>query len=195
MTVENTPLPSWISFDQSSLKFTGQTPSYQSLIQPPQTFGVQLNASDVEGFSGVAIYFDIEVGIHLLSFKNAALEVNATAGDTINFTGLALNLEIDGQSASGSDILSISAQTPSWLSFDKYTLALSGNVPFDTAPCNITIQATDIYGGTAKAVVYIDIFTSLFTNEIGTLNVTIGMSFRYDLSLYVRNKSDIAMTA
>jgi axial budding pattern protein 2 len=195
VTVENTPLPSWISFDQSSLKFTGQTPSYQSLIQPPQTFGVQLIASDVEGFSGVAIYFDIEVGVHLLSFKNAALDVNATVGDTINFTGLASNLEIDGQSANSSDIVSISARTPSWLSFDNYTLAISGNVPSGAAPCNITIQATDIYGDTANAVVYIDTFTSLFTNEIGAFNVTIGMSFAYDLSLYVRNKSDIAMTA
>lgn len=130
-----------------------------------------------------------------MSFKIAALEVNATASDTINFTGLALNLEIDGQSANSSDIVSISAQTPSWLSFDNYTLALSGNVPSDAAPCNITIQATDIYGDTAKAVVYIYILTSLFTNEIGTLNVTIGMSFTYDLSRYVRNKSDIAMTA
>jgi axial budding pattern protein 2 len=194
VTVDNTPLPSWISFDPNSLTFMGQTPDYHSLIQPPQTFGIRLIASDVEGFSGAAISFDIEVGVHLLAFKDAVLMINATVGDTLNFDGLAENLEIDDQFANSSDIVSVAAQIPYWLAFDNSTLALSGTVPADATPYNITVQATDIYGDTADAVVYIDISTSLFINEIGTLNATIGMPFTYDLSPYLRNKSDIDMT-
>jgi axial budding pattern protein 2 len=195
VTVENTPLPSWIAFDESSLTFTGQTPDYLSLIQPPQTFGIQLIASDVQGFSGAAISFNVEVGVHLLAFKDTTLMIYATAGDAINFDGLAANLEIDEHLANGADIVSISAQTPSWLIFDNSTFVLSGTVPTDATPYNITVEATDIYGDAAVAIVYIDIPTSLFTEEMGTLNATIGTAFDYDLSANLRNKSDIALTA
>lgn len=195
VTIDNTPLPSWLSLDGSSLTFIGQTPDYQSLIQPPQTFGIQLIASDVEGFSGASINFDIEVGVHLLAFKNAALIINATVGDIINFDDLATSLELDGKTTNGSNVASITARTPSWLAFDNSTLALSGTVPSDATPYNITIQATDIYGDTANAIVYIDITTSLFNKEIGTLNATVGLSFAYDLSVYLQNKSDTEMIA
>ncbi|KAE9377975.1 hypothetical protein N431DRAFT_399232 [Stipitochalara longipes BDJ] len=195
VTVNNTPLPSWISFDESSLTFTGQTPDYQSLIQPPQTFGLQLIASDVEGFSGAAINFDIEVGVHLLAFKIAVLVINATVGDTIGFDGLAPNLEIDERTADNSVIASVSAQTPPWMAFDNSTFALNGTVPADATPYNITVLATDIYGDIANAIVYIDISTSLFSNKIGILNATTGKLLAYDLSIYLRNKSDVEMTA
>jgi axial budding pattern protein 2 len=194
VTVDNTPLPSWIAFDES-LTFTGQTPDYHSLIQPPQTFGIQLIASDVEGFSGAAMNFDIKVGVHLLAFKNAALVINAAAGDAVNFNGLAGNLEIDERTANDSKIVSLSADAPLWLAFDNSTLSLSGIVPTDATPYNITVVATDIYGDTANAIVFLDISTSLFRNEIGTLNATIGKSFTYDLSVYLRDKSDVEITA
>ncbi|KAH8782592.1 hypothetical protein BGZ57DRAFT_260926 [Hyaloscypha finlandica] len=195
VTVDNTPLPSWIAFDESSLTFTGQTPDYHSLIQPPQTFGIQLIASDVEGFSGAAMNFDIKVGVHLLAFKNATLIINAAAGDAINFEGLAGNLEIDERAANASKIASLSADAPPWLAFDNSTFSLSGTVPTDAAPYNITVLATDIYGDTANAIVFLDISTSLFRNEIGTLNATIGKSFTYDLSVYLRDKSDVEIAA
>jgi axial budding pattern protein 2 len=62
VTDEHTPMPSWITFDGSLLKFSGQTPDYASLIQPPQTFGMKLIASDVEGFAGVAIDLILKLG-------------------------------------------------------------------------------------------------------------------------------------
>lgn len=49
VTVNNTPLPSWVLFHGNALSFTGQTPDYASLMQPPQIFDMQLIASDVEG--------------------------------------------------------------------------------------------------------------------------------------------------
>ena len=177
------------------MTFTGQTPDYQSLIQPPQTFGLRLIASDVEGFSGAAINFDIEVGVHLLAFKMAIMIINATIGDIVDFDGLAANLEMDGETANDSVIASVSAQTPSWMTFDNSTFALSGTIPSDATPYNISILATDIYGDVANAIVCIDISTSLFSSEIGMLNATIGMPFAYDLSIYLRDRSGVELTA
>ena len=195
VTLVNTPLPSWIQFDGSSLSFSGRTPDYQSLIQPPQTFGIQLIASDIEGFSGVSVPFEIEVGVHLLAFKNTDLIINATAGVDVMFDGLSNNLELDGAPANHSSLASVTAETPSWLSFDNDTLSLSGIVPADAVPINISIQATDIYGDIDNAIVYLDILTAVFNSQIGPLNVSSGAPFSFDFSSYVRNKSDVEMRA
>ena len=195
VTLVNTPLPSWIQFDGSSLSFSGRTPDYQSLIQPPQTFWIQLMASDVEGFSAVSIPFAIEVGVHLLAFKNTDLVVNATVGEIVNFEGLSNNLELDGLVANLSSLASITAQAPPWLSFDNGTFVLSGTVPADAVPTNISVQATDIYGDTDNATVFVDVVTAIFSSPIGGLNVTSGSPFSFDFSSYVRNKSDVEMTA
>ena len=195
ITRGNTPLPSWIHFDGSSLSFSGQTPDYQSLIQPPETFGIQLIASDVGGFSGVSISFEIEVGVHLLAFKNADMFINATAGAEVDFDGLSNNLELDGAAASPSSLTSVTAETPSWLSFDNTTLVLSGSVPANAVPMNISVQATDIYGDTNNATVYLDIITAVFNPQTEPFNVTSGSPFSFDLSSYVRNSSDLETTA
>jgi axial budding pattern protein 2 len=195
VTDDNTPLPSWIIFDGSSLSFTGQTPDYHSLILPPQTFEIQLIASDVEGFAGAAINFDIEVGVHVLVFTNSELVINASAGDTINFDELAGTLETDGQTFVTSSMASITAQTPGWLAFNNSTLIITGTVPNDAISFNVTVQAIDIYGDTANATVYLDISTGIFSAQIGTLNATMDSGISYDLSTYLRNKSDIDMTA
>ncbi|KAF8864952.1 hypothetical protein BDZ45DRAFT_641915 [Acephala macrosclerotiorum] len=202
VSVDNTPLPAWITFDSSTLSFSGQTPDYYSLIEPPQTFGIQLIASDVEGFAGTSINFYIEVGVHLLAFKNQVLSINATTGDTISLDGLLGSLQIDGQAANMASITSITAQVPPWMSFDNATLTLSGLVPSGATSVNITVQATDIYTDTALACVYVNIgsssnFTSsgIFSQSIGSLNATIGSSFSYDLGIYLNNRSDTSMTA
>lgn len=201
VTVDNTPLPAWITFDQNTLSFSGQTPDYYSLIQPPQTFGIQLIASDVEGFAGSSLAFDIEVGVHLLAFENQTISIDTASGETITFGGLLGSLKLDGQSASIRDISSITAQGPSWINFDNTTLVLNGLVPPGAASINITVQATDVYDDTATAFVFFNVTDSLnstngiFSRPIGSLNATIGSGFSYDLGIYLNNKSDTVMTA
>ncbi|CZR60372.1 uncharacterized protein PAC_10268 [Phialocephala subalpina] len=202
VSVDNTPLPAWITFDKSTLSFSGQTPDYYSLIEPPQTFGIQLIASDVEGFAGTSINLDIEVGVHLLAFKNQVLSINAVAGDTISLDGLIGSLQIDGQPASIAAISSITAQVPPWMTFDNTTLTLRGLVPTGATSVNITVQATDIYTDTGLAYVYVDIgdisnstVWGLFSQSIGSLNATIDASFSYDLGTYLNNRLDTSMTA
>jgi hypothetical protein len=157
ITSANTPLPSWLNFDATTLSFSGQSPTYVSLIQLPRTFGIQMIASDVEGFSGSSISFQIEIGIHTLAFSKQNMAINATAGADMSFNDLSSYLELDGNPTDISSFTSITAQTPTWITFDNYTLALSGHAPVDAKPCNITVYATDIYGDSATATILVDI--------------------------------------
>ena len=194
VTDDNTPLPSWITFDQSTLTFIGQTPDYASLIQPPQTFGMKLVASDVQGFAGASVSFNIKVGVHLFAFKNANMTMNFTTGTESSFSDLANNLLIDSQVAAAASIASINVQSPPWLSFDNTTLLLKGTPPDNAIPTNITVQATDIFGDTATANILVDISSTIFTSEVGMLNASAGTFFSFDLSTYLRNRSDIDMS-
>lgn len=200
ITTDNTPLPSWLSFEQNTLSFSGTTPEYASLIQPPQTFSIQLVASDVVGFSGTSVVFSIEVGVHLFAFNNSNLSISTTAGTQLDFDGLAGSLELDGQSADSSHVATISAQTTSWLAFDNSSLHLSGTVPSDATPFTVTVQATDIYGDSASTSIYVNVTMTtstadIFAKQITTLNITSGSYFSYDLSTYLNNKADTIMTA
>jgi axial budding pattern protein 2 len=193
VTTDNTPLPSWIHFDSASLSFSGQTPDIASLIQPPQTFGIQLVASDVEGFCGSSIPFSIEVGVHLLAFKTSYMVMNTTAGADNTFSGLTNSLELDGQPADPTNISSIVADTPPWLHFDNSTLIISGHAPPDAISNNITLQAKDVFGNTANATVYVDIASDIFSGTVGVLNVTTGSPFSYNLGVYIRHLDDTSL--
>ncbi|KAG4027895.1 hypothetical protein MFRU_026g00760 [Monilinia fructicola] len=195
LTVDDTPLPSWVLFDESTLTFSGETPEYASLIQPPQTFGVQLIASDVSGYSGASIPFNIRVGVHLLAFSTVNLAANATPGVELNYTGLQNSLQLDGQAANSSDIVSVTAQTPAWLNFDNTTLSLIGTPPSDAISYNVSVQAVDTYGDIVNTVVLIKIATALFVGPIKDVNATIGSKFSFNLGAYIENAHDTTLTA
>lgn len=197
VTSNNTPLPSWVLFDVSTLTFSGQTPDYQSLIEPPQTFGIQVIASDVQGFAGTSLFFDIEVGVHLLAFSDAHLMLNATTGGEVKYDLLG-SIKLDGSSASRDSVASVSAATPSWLTIDNTTLTLSGTVPKHATSTNFTLQVLDIYGDQANSIVVINIptiSTAIFKTPLTGLNATAGKTFSYDLSTFLNNRSDIIMSA
>jgi axial budding pattern protein 2 len=194
-TTDDTPLPSWVLFEKTTLTFSGQTPEYASLIQPPQTFGIQLIASDIPGYAGASISFNIEVGIHLLAFSTTDLVVNATSGAEIEYKSLSGNLQLDGKVADTANIVSVIAKTPDWLAFDNSTLVLSGTPPADATSHNVSVQALDVYGDTAVTTVLINISTGFFTGPLPDLNATIGSIFSFDFSDYLVNTTNVNLTA
>ncbi|KAM3082794.1 polarity establishment/cellular polarization [Clarireedia jacksonii] len=194
-TTDDTPLPSWVLFDETTLTFSGQTPEYASLIQPPQTFGIQLIASDILGYAGASVSFDIEVGIHLLAFSTTDLAVNATSGVDIEYKGLSGSLQLDGKVADPTNIASVIAQTPDWLVFDNSTLVLSGTPPADATSYNVSVQALDVYGDTAATTVMINVSTAFFTGPLPDINATIGSIFSFDFGDYLVNTTDVELTA
>jgi axial budding pattern protein 2 len=194
VTSDNTPLPAWIVFDGASLSFSGRTPDYYSLVQPPQTWGLQLIASDVLGFAGTAIQFNIVVGNHKLDFKEGFLSVNATIGTFLNFTSLTGSLYLDGNTVNTSDIVIADAKTPDWLKFSKSTFSLSGTPPAGTTPFNVSVTVVDVYGDIANAVVHVSMTLSLFLEAFGSINATIGMHFSYNVGSLFSNASDVVVS-
>jgi len=194
VTSDNTPLPAWITFDGASLSFFGKTPAYYSLVEPPQTWGLQLIASDVLGFAGSAIKFDVVVGNHKLNFKDGFLDVNATVGTFLNFTSLTGKLYLDGNPANTSDIASADANTPDWLKFSNSTFSLSGTPPAGAISFNVSVTVQDIYGDITSAIVHVDMAPSLFLETVRSVNATIGMPFSYNVGSFFSNASDVAVS-
>ncbi|MCJ1404987.1 hypothetical protein MMC11_008213 [Xylographa trunciseda] len=180
----NTPLPSWLTFDASQLQLTGTTPGFTSPAELPQTFGVQLIASDVVGFSGAIASFQIVVTSHELTFGVADFTIEASPGKQVNFLGVQSSLTLDHKPFQSYQIDEIVADSPVWLSLDSQNLIFSGIPPDNASSQNFSISAIDIYGDIANATISILVAGSsdLFRGTIGSVQATIGSSFNYRLN-------------
>ncbi|KAF5962256.1 Bud10-like protein, partial [Fusarium bulbicola] len=123
---DGSPLPAWMRFDAGSLAFSGETPPFESLIQPPQTFDFQLVASDIVGFSAVSVAFSVIVGRHKLSVDNPNITLNTTRGKKLAYSGLADGLKLDNKPVKIDDIDISADGMPDWLSLDKKTWDIEG---------------------------------------------------------------------
>ena len=189
----NTPLPSWLTFNPSDLSFTGTAPSATAFVELPTTYSIDMIASDVAGFAGAVATFSIVVSSHLFAFGSSLQIINATVDSPFSFSGLLNNLALNGQPVNSSEISSASAAMPSWLSLDTKTLMLSGIPPNGALPRNITVNATDIYGDMASTTVWIQTpsenSTTKLLGPVAPLTVEDGQHFVYDLNRTLTNKS------
>ncbi|XXH03664.1 Protein-lysine N-methyltransferase efm6 [Hypoxylon texense] len=193
LTGDNTPLPSWISFDSEKLSFSGETPSFESLIQPPQTFTFQLVASDVVGFASVSASFSLVVGSHELTADPSVVKLNATPGKPLVYEDLPDVLKLDKKPVKPEDVKAISAlDLPSWLSFDNKTWKLDGTPDSTAESTNITITILDKFTDTLNLTVSIKF--GLFVSDLPDLNLVSGSEFSFDLKKYLSNASDITVT-
>ncbi|KAI7326856.1 hypothetical protein KC326_g89 [Hortaea werneckii] len=121
---DHTPLPSWLSFDGKELAFSGVAPTLSSF---PQSWDIDLIASDVEGFAGTTASFTIAIGTQRLAFVPVKQTINITNGMQLQFDSLQHDLFRDGQAVGVEDLASVStSELPEWLGFDASTLVLSG---------------------------------------------------------------------
>ncbi|MCJ1389247.1 hypothetical protein MMC18_002103 [Xylographa bjoerkii] len=194
----NTPLPSWLSFDASQLQLTGTTPDFTSPTELPQTFGIKLTASDVVGFSGAIASVQLVVTSHELTFGAAMLTIDASPGKPVNFAGVQTSLTLDKKPIQSYQLEEILADSPVWLYFDPQSLAFSGIPPETVTSQNFSVTAVDIYDDTANATISISVAGSsdLFRGTIGAAQATIGSSFKYRLneSLFAASDLDISVT-
>ncbi|KAK3373273.1 hypothetical protein B0T24DRAFT_702803 [Lasiosphaeria ovina] len=198
---DNTPLPAWVSFDPNRLSFSGQTPPFSSLIQPPQLFAFRLIASDVVGFAGVSLSFDIVVGAHEISSAQTAIVLDAKIGEPVLYTALRDNIKIDGQKSTTENVVIASTPNiPQWLSVDKATWHISG-VPLEgAASTNFTIALQDKFSDTLNLTVHVNIpdeaarGSSLFKGGIPVQTTTAGKPFSLDLGPYLSHPEDTEIT-
>ncbi|MCJ1255613.1 hypothetical protein MMC24_003430 [Lignoscripta atroalba] len=196
LCANNTPLPSWIHFDAASLSFSGTTPGFTSPVELPQSFDLQLTASDVVGFSGAVTTFQLTIGLHKFAFSNGTQIINIHPGSPFSFEGLQKDLTLDGKHiGTTAGLKEVLAETPEWISIDAKTLVLSGTPPASVTSQSFQVTATDIYGDTAKTTIYIEVneTSKLLQRTIGILNVSIGSDFKYtfDQSLFAMPDLDI----
>ncbi len=192
----NTPLPSWITWDPSTLSLTGTAPQLTSPIELSQSFGIKLTASDVVGFSGAVAEFEIVVGSRLFSFQNTLEIINVTPEVPFNFSGLGTALVLDGRPVQPTDIRQVEADIPEWMSLDKGTLAISGTPPPSATSRNLTVTVTNLYGDVARTTLFVQISdnsSNLFRGSLGTLNATPGSDFEYTIDRTVLGSPEVVL--
>jgi axial budding pattern protein 2 len=182
---DNSPLPSWLEFDASILGFSGTTPPLVSPTATPQTYGVKMVASDVPGFLEASTAFQIVVGYHILAFSVAIENINASSGREVATSPLRETLRLDGKPAPKTDLISVTANAPSWLVLNKEDISLSGIPPADATGLSVTISVMDVFGDVANATIdfaFNSNSTRLFLGDVPVANATIGKCFNYTIS-------------
>lgn len=187
---DHTPLPAWVSFDASSLRFAGTTPP----ISVPQSFGILLIASDTPGYAAATVQFSLSVSAHELYFQPAVQTLNISKGDKVHITNLKSKLYLDQSPISDRDIQSPSAELPSWLTFDGSSFDVSGTAPTELSLQDLTISANDIYGDLAQYTIHLHVVSELFAGTVGTLNITLGELFKVQLPRSILAKDDEVVT-
>ncbi|TKA23465.1 hypothetical protein B0A50_07492 [Salinomyces thailandicus] len=176
----HTPLPSWLSFDGKELAFSGIAPTLSAL---PQSWDIDLIASDVEGFAGATAAFTIAIATQQLVFVPAEQTVDISSGRDVTFDLLQHELFRNGQAADINDLAQTrTSALPSWLTFDASTLALSGVVPDDATDETVSITVTDMLAYSATAIVNLkgsDSKNSVFHGTVGVLTANPGQTFTY----------------
>lgn len=193
---DNTPLPSWLKFDPSTLSLTGTAPQSTSPSELPQLYGIQLIASDVIGFSGAVAKFQIILGTHVLSFEKNRNNLNVIGGIPVDFSELGAALSLDGISIKPSEFGQVEAHLPDWMYLDKTTLKISGIPPPSVASQDFLVTVTDIYGDTASTTLSMQVSNTsgdLFRWSIGILNATSGSDFDYTIDQSILTSPDIAV--
>ncbi|KAL2802787.1 hypothetical protein BJX63DRAFT_437518 [Aspergillus granulosus] len=170
---DNVPLPSWIRFDQPSLRFYGTTPNIG-----PQTFSVNLVASDVSGFSAATMSFAITVSPHILAFNQSAQTLFITGGKELTSPRFVDTLALDGSKPTSDMLVDTKIDAPDWLSIDKQHLSFKGTPPSDGENENVTITVNDVYQDVATLVVSLQ-YSRFFHDGVDECEAVIGQYFTY----------------
>nr|OQO10368.1 hypothetical protein B0A51_18594 [Rachicladosporium sp. CCFEE 5018] len=188
---DHTPLPAWLHFDAGSLTFSGTAPQLSAF---PQTWQVELIASDVQGFAGSSSAFSMIIALNKLVFSPQEQSVYITPGSQIQALDLLSTLSKDGKPLEANQIKSAQiSNAPAWVQFDAGTLAIFGITPSDAVVQNVTVGVTDTDGDTAIASLQLILSTAssdVFGGEIGILTATTGEQFEYTIPTNVLRASD-----
>ncbi|RSL49737.1 hypothetical protein CEP53_009069 [Fusarium sp. AF-6] len=190
---DSSPLPAWMRFDAGSLTFSGKTPPFESLIQPPQTFDFDLVASDIVGFSAVSISFSITVGRHKLSTDNPTITLNATRGEKVQYDGLEDGVRLDNDPVDKSDIEVSVDNMPEWLSLDEETWKIEGTPKKGDHSTNFTINLRDSYQDTLSIDAVVNVATALFRSTFDDIEIRAGKEANIDLEPYFWDPDDVTV--
>jgi axial budding pattern protein 2 len=197
-SADNSPLPSWLQFDLTSLGFSGTSPPLVSPTAKPQEYGVRLIASDIPGFAQAIATFQIVVGYHILAFGKTTQTVELLPGQTFESEGLRNSLTLDGISVPNAELTSITSDAPAWAELDSEQISLSGIPPQGATSQRVLIEAADIHGDIANSTINLVVSRSqgnLFNNSFEPVNAIIGQYFRYSIDSTTLLSNDVQVIA
>lgn len=197
-SADNSPLPSWLQFDPTTLSFSGASPPLVSPTADPQEYGVRMIASNIAGFAEAVAYFQIVIGYKILAFSEISQTVELSEGQAFESEPLRNVLTLNGEPVGDTELASVTANAPSWVELDTTQILLRGIAPQGATNQSILIEVTDVYGDTANVSVNLVIFSSqsnLFNSSLGMVNVTPGQDFRYTVESNKISNSDFLVTA
>ncbi|KAM0567142.1 hypothetical protein ACHAP9_006661 [Verticillium nonalfalfae] len=189
-SADSSPLPSWMKFDPATLTFSGQTPPFETLVQPPQTFDFHLVASDVVGFAGVSILFSVVVGSRKLTADNTVIQLNATPGDAISYTRLQDDVKLDGKKVDRSEVTVSTRGLPGWLTFNETSLILQGTPAENDQSTNATITFQTALSDTLNIRLAVFIASGIFRKNLSDIEIQSDKPFSLDLEPYLQTPDD-----
>ncbi|KAF2872602.1 hypothetical protein BDV95DRAFT_606194 [Massariosphaeria phaeospora] len=188
---DHTPLPAWISFDASTLRFAGTTPASET----PQSFEVLLIASNAQDYAACSASFSLIVSNHQLLFNPLQQTLNISKGGAVNISDIRSKLFLDSKPIKDEDIQTTAADLPSWLSFDDETLRITGNPPSRLTSEDLNVTVTDWFGDIATHSIHLFFKSDLFAGEIGPLHVALGERIEHNVpkSILAKDNENVSV--
>lgn len=146
LTEAHTPLPNWLSFNPSTLSFSGTAPTVNSEIAPSVAYRVSVMAVQFSGFSSAEISFEVSVGAH--QFITGITAANLSVAPDKDFI---YNVPLDKMALDGSPVLAANISNinvdphPTWLAVNSTLVAVQGTVPQDFSNSSYTVTITNVY--------------------------------------------------
>lgn len=182
---DNTTLPDWLAFDNTTLSFKGTAPS-------TGVFDLTLFASDHYGYGDVQQHFTIRVDQHNFDLQQPLAALNATAGGPVNYTIPIDHLYIDHIQATDQNITVPKLDLSDFpgLNFTETDRLIFGTLPdsLNASSANVSIPVTlkSSYSQYIPTTIAINIVDGLFSaSSLPDLELPYGKDFSKDLSDYL----------
>jgi axial budding pattern protein 2 len=197
-SADNSPLPSWLQFDLTSLRFSGTSPPLVSPTAKTQEYGVRLIASDIAGFAEAVTTFQMVVGYQILAFSETTQSIDLSQGEAFEIGPLRQDLTLDGNPIEDTELALITSNVPTWAKLNTEQILLSGTPPPDATSQSVLIEISDIYGNTANTTVNLNVSSSRrkpFSTSFPPVNAAVGQEFRYTIDASTLSSNDVQVTA
>lgn len=191
---DHTPLPSWLIFNSDQLTFSGIAPDLSAF---PQSWTIDMIASDVDGFAGTSASFTISIAKQQLAFVPEQQDMPIVAGESVSISNLKEQLYRDNVRIQSDDLASATASLPSWLEFDAATLTIEGEAPSNVTTQNLTVSVTDELGNSATAVINVVLGNASYIDgRIGTIMARAGepLKYHFEDSLFSQDDLQLSVT-
>lgn len=184
-TLDNTTLPDWLNFDNTTLSFKGTTPANG-------VFNFTLFGSDHYGYGDVQQHFMIRVDAHSFDLLQPLAALNATSGGPVNYTIPIEHLSIDHMNVTDQNITVPEVDLSAFpgLNFTEEDRHISGTMPdsLNTSSSDLSIPVTlkSSYSQYIQTKISVNIVKPLFSaRDLPSLEVPYGKDFSKDLSDYL----------